>query len=218
MPRKNSIKRYYENGFYHIYNRGTDKRDIFSDQDDYHTLLHLLKTALLPKPKEGSTLQMASVKPDRFPRENFHSKIDLLAYCLMPNHFHFLLRQSEPTAMTRFMRSIWTSYAMYFNKKHQRSGSLFQGIFKATDIEEENYLLWVSRYIHRNPSDFRSYPYSSYSDYLGKRNSDWLKTSTLLDYFSNSNLRKATNYQKFVDDDIDEPGDLTFLTLEDTEI
>lgn len=119
--------------------------------------------------------------------------------------------------MTEFMRSICVSYGMYFNKKYKRVGSLFQGIFKAIDIEEDNYLLWVSRYIHRNPVNFRSYLYSSYADYLSTRHTEWLNTNFILDYFSTSPLRKTNSYQQFVEDIAEEPIDISSLSLEDDE-
>ncbi|MCL4390514.1 MAG: transposase [Patescibacteria group bacterium] len=214
MPQKNSVKHYYENGFYHIYNRGVEKRDIFLDRDDYLTFLHLLKMALSPAPKQGATLKVASGRLIPIVKKNFYLKMDLLAFCLMPNHFHFLIRQTTPTVMTEFMRSICTCYAMYFNKKYERVGSLFQGIFKAVDIDDENYLLWVSRYIHRNPDNFQNYLYSSYGDYLGERHTAWLNTKPILDCFSSAEMRKIPNYQKFVGDEIKEPIDLNFLVLE----
>ncbi len=220
MPRKNSIKTYYENGFYHIYNRGVEKRDIFLDNNDYTTFLQLLKTALSDNPKRGSTpfetTEISRYKIGSYKRQNFHSKIDLLAYCLMPNHFHLLVRQMELTAITKFMRSVCTSYCMYFNKKYDRVGSLFQGIFKAVDIEGENYLLWLTRYIHRNPENFRNYQFSSYNNYLGNQQNNWLNTQVILDYFSSSKFHQVANFQKFVDDDAEEPADLGFLTIEET--
>ncbi|KKU87803.1 MAG: hypothetical protein UY16_C0018G0008 [Candidatus Gottesmanbacteria bacterium GW2011_GWA2_47_9] len=216
MPRKNSRKRYYENGIYHVYNRGVEKRDIFLQRDDYLTFLHLLKTALSENPNRGQT--PAETKIERYQRKNFYGHVQLLVYCLMPNHFHLLLKQLDPTAMTEFMRSICTSYGMYFNKKYKRVGPLFQSVFKAVDIEEDNYLLWVSRYIHRNPIDFATNAYSSYRDYLGKRNTEWLNTKLILDYFSSSIFRKINSYQRFVDDVEDEPIDLSSLILEDDDL
>ncbi len=132
----------------------------------------------------------------------------------MENHFHLLICQKYKTAMTEFIRSICTTYSMYFNKKYERVGSLFQGIFKATDIRDENYLTWVSRYIHRNPDNFKDYSYSSYGDYIGKRQTLWLKTSTILDCFSPSEKRKQNNYKNFVEDNIEEPIDLSSLLIE----
>lgn len=217
MPQKNSIKRYYENGFYHVYNRGVEKREIFLDRDDYLAFLHLLKTSLSPLPRQGGTLTEMdpfSPKTNRPRRKNFFGKIDLLCYCLMPNHFHFLLQQKDKLMITQFLRSTCTSYSMYFNKKYDRVGSLFQGVFKAVDIDNENYFLWVSRYIHRNPEEFQEYPYSSYLDYLGKRRTAWLNTKTILDMFASSDLRKARNYQNFVENDAEDPLDLNYLLIE----
>lgn len=148
---------------------------------------------------------------------NFHDSINLLAYCLMTNHFHLLVRQAQSHGISEFIRSICTSYSMYFNKKYKRVGSLFQGIFKAIDIEEENYLLWVSRYIHRNPSNFRDYPYSSYQDYVGIRQTSWLETETIFSYFSTSLLRKYQSYQQFIDGDTEDPVDLSYVILDEND-
>lgn len=206
MPQKNSIKIYYENAFYHVYNRGVEKRNIFLDRDDHLAFFHLLKTAL--SSEQGATLP-------RNRRKKFLNKIDLMAYCLMPNHYHLLLRQKTISGLTEFIRSISTSYSMYFNKKYRRVGSLFQGIFKATDIRDESYLLWVSRYIHRNPPDFQTYPYSSYHDYLGKRKTDWLNTTILLEFFESKRMNREKNYQEFVDNTKEEvPADFSLVALE----
>lgn len=133
----------------------------------------------------------------------------------MPNHYHLLLRQKTISGLTEFIRSLSTSYSMYFNKKYRRVGSLFQGIFKATDIRDENYLLWVSRYIHRNPPDFQTYPYSSYDDYLGNRNTDWLNTNLLLEFFESKRMGREKNYQEFVDNTNEKtPADFSLITLE----
>lgn len=217
MPQKNIIKRYYENGFYHVYNRGVEKRDIFIDRDDYLAFLHLLKTSLTALLRQGTTLtevDMFAPKTNRPRRKNFFGQLDLLAYCLMPNHYHLLIKQNGPLSLSKFMRTICTSYSMYFNKKYDRVGSLFQGIFKAIDIDDGNYFLWISRYIHRNPDNFRSYLYSSYDDYLGKRQTTWLDTKTVLDMFSSSELKKTKNYQNFVEGSFEDPIDLNSLTLE----
>lgn len=206
MPQKNSRKIYYENAFYHVYNRGVEKRNIFLNRDDHLAFLHLLKTAL--SPVQGGTLP-------RNRRKKFHDKVDLMAYCLMPNHYHLLLRQKTISGLTEFIRSLSTSYSMYFNKKYRRVGSLFQGVFKATDIRDESYLLWVSRYIHRNPPDFQTYQYSSYDDYLGNRKTDWLNTTLLLEFFESNRMSREKNYQKFVDNTSEKtPDDFSLITLE----
>lgn len=210
MPQKYARKIYYENAFYHVYNRGVEKRNIFLNRDDYLAFLHLLKTYLLPPQSVG---QGEALPRNR--RKKFHDKIDLIAYCLMPNHYHLLLRQKTISGLTEFIRSLSTSYSMYFNKKYQRVGSLFQGVFKATDIREENYLLWVSRYIHRNPHNFQTHSYSSYDDYLGKRKTGWLNTNLLLEFFESKRKSREKNYREFVENIKEEiPTDFSHITLE----
>lgn len=170
-------------------------------------------------PRQGATLaEPAEDKLTKRPRrKNFYQKVDLMCYCLMPNHFHLLIRQNRPPSVTEFMRSVSTAYSMYFNKKYKRVGSLFQGIFKAVDIKDEPYLLWVSRYIHRNPENFSSFLYSSYADYLGKRQTGWLNTTILLDYFGKHRSRQEKSYQEFTEGAKEEPIDLATLMLESEE-
>lgn len=182
MPKKNTIRIYRENGYYHIYNRGIEKRNVFLEHNDYLYFLHVLKTSLSPKPDKDQIL----VGKRTWPQKNYFKKIDLLAYCLMPNHFHLLVKQTTPTIISEFAKSLCTRYGMFFNKKYGRVGSLFQGPFKSVDIDNENYLLWITRYIHRNPVDFKNYKYSSYNDYLGLTNTSWINTKIILDYFSNN--------------------------------
>ena len=132
----------------------------------------------------------------------------------MPNHYHLLVKQLAQHSLTQFIRSVFTTYAMYFNKKYERVGSLFQGIFKATDIDKEGYFLWVSRYIHRNPADFGNYPYSSYADFLGRRQTKWIKSGAILDCYGNTKETAIKNYQEFVESDKEEPGEIEAYHLE----
>ena len=205
MPSKNSIKTYTENGFYHVYNRGVEKRIIFQDELDYKMFLSYLKNYLLsPDVNQNQT------RPQRKP--HLHDKIQLISYCLMPNHFHLLIKQlSDKKAIIRFMRSLANAYTSYFNRRNERVGHLFQGKYKAVLISEEPYLLHLTRYIHTNPYDlshtFRSdlirYPYSSYADYLGKRKTDWLHPEEILGFFKTSqrtSFKDTLSYQSFVED------------------
>jgi len=119
--------------------------------------------------------------------------------------------------MEAFMRSIATRYSMYSNKAYGRVGTLFQGIYKAVLIENENYLLHLSRYIHLNPST-----YSSYADYIGMKNTQWLNPHPVLDFFTqpiNPELKKVHCYKDFVEkyrnDNIHQENFLDNLTLED---
>lgn len=142
MPAKNSIKTYVEDTFYHIYNRGVEKRVIFLDDHDYNTFIFYLKLYLSPPGFD---------KKQRI-RKTFHNDITLHSFCLMPNHFHLLIHQQKPTDITNFMRALSTSYSMYFNKKYKRVGSLFQGKYRAAVVDNDSYLIALSRYIHHNPT------------------------------------------------------------------
>lgn len=210
MPAKNSIKLDIEETYYHIYNRGVDKRIIFEDEKDYKVFLGYLKEYLSP-PKPPSEFEIEiTLKGSTFkgiPRllNNYYGQIDLLAYCLMPNHFHLLIKQKDTGMMKNFMRSISTRYSVYFNRRYERSGSLFQGIYKAIVISNENYLLHLSRYIHMNSLELKiklDDAYSSYCDYIGLRNTSWIDTETIKSYFAKEN-NKITSYKNFVENYID---------------
>lgn len=227
MPSKNIIKTYVKDGFYHIYNRGVEKRIIFIDDQDYRVFLTYLKEALSPPPNPTTRLTEFTLQGRTFkgiPRQpkNFSDKIELMAYCLMPNHFHFLIRQREEQAIKEFMQAIGTRYCGYFNKKNKRVGSLFQGRYKAALVNEESYLLHLSRYIHRNPIDaFRNLTlaYSSYGEYVGIRNTAWIKPGFILSFFGAASglIRQQTNtYKEFVEfEKINSVDYLEDLLLED---
>ena len=140
MPARNSRKQYLENGYYHIYNRGVEKRKIFLDRQDYNVFLSYLKEYLLPKDEESLYKRLADRSISLMERDNIHKtlrmnnfagEITLLAYCLMPNHFHFFIKQKSAGSIDKFMNSLGTRYTMYFNKKYDRVGSLYQGVYKA---------------------------------------------------------------------------------------
>lgn len=227
MPSRNSIKTYVKDGYYHVYNRGVEKRIIFKDEQDYRTFLKYLKEYLSPpalpeKLKVQFTLKGASFEGVPKQPKNYNKKIELLAFCLMPNHFHLLIKQSENKVIENFMRSLATRYSMYFNKKHERVGKLFQGHYKAALIENDNYLLHLSRYIHLNPSEFTNdlvNAHSSYSSYLGKKKLPWLCPGFVLTFFNNRvipELKKANNYKNFVENYLHDSKEiLGRLTLED---
>lgn len=227
MPPKNSLKIYVDDSYYHIYNRGVAKSVIFEDHDDYVSFLADLKFYLSPIPEhfKGSTLKVTKDEktyiyyPSQQPK-NHTGKIELVAYCLMPNHFHLCIRQTDKTAMTNFMRSLSTKYSMYFNKKYERVGPLFQGIYKAVLITEEQQFLYLTKYIHRNPlslvennvSELSEYPYSSYRNYLGIIHQSWVHTENVLTYFSKTNPKNT--YQAFVEESPSEIANVRQLTLE----
>lgn len=210
MPAKNTVKTYIANSYYHIYNRGVDKRTIFQDKQDYKVLLSYLKTALLPPPDPKTLQKTVTVQGSSFkgiPRQpnNFCKSIQLTAYCLMPNHFHFLIRQVEIRSIEAFMRSVLTRYSKFFNQKYKRKGHLFEGIYKAVHVDEEPHLLHLTRYIHLNPielTDDITKWYSSYAEYLKIRNTSWVKPDDILEFFEPGTLpmlRKHHTYKNFVE-------------------
>lgn len=213
MPAKNVLKSYIEDGFYHLYNRGVEKRKIFLDDQDYKTFLKYLKIYLDPPldlPARKVTIREYTFQAPAKPLKNYNGQVELLAYCLMPNHFHLLIKQKAKNSMELFMRSLATKYSTYFNKRYDRIGSLFQGPYKAVLVSDDNYLLHVSRYIHLNP--VKDSPlhmaYSSYGDYLQKRKTTWINTKTLLSYFKTAQkltLRDMLSYQSFVEDYLVDP-------------
>jgi len=215
MPAKNSVKQYVTGGYYHVYNRGVEKRKIFQDERDYKTFLHFLRLYLEPrdpKPKTPAELKLL--------RRSLAKEVKLLAYCLMPNHYHLLLRQETLSGMTKLIRAVSTNYAMYFNTRYDRVGPLFQGKYKAVLIDSEEQLLHVSRYIHLNPIEvtkrWGDYSYSSFGDYIGKRDTKWVDLLPILSYFSsNPLLSKKFSYEEFVKSYVKDPSaGLGPLTLE----
>ena len=210
MPAKNSRKLYVENSYYHIYNRGVEKRTIFEDLQDYKVFLNYLKEYLSPPPNPDDFLKEVTFKGQAFkgvPRlvKNYFKEIELVAFCLMPNHFHFLIKQINKYGLRGFMQSLLTRYTAYFNKKYDRVGSLFQGRYKAVMVKDDRQLLVLSRYIHRNPLEINANlveSFSSYADYLGLRKTTWLKPGIVLDFFNKKvapEFNDTSSYKKFVE-------------------
>ena len=165
MPIKNTIKVYDAPAFYHVYNRGAGNQVIFRDDQDRNKFLSIIARHL--DPDETTT------KTDGCEYEKYD--IELVAYCLMGNHFHLLVfQESDPGALTQMMRSVATAYTMYFNRKYKQFGHLFQSAFKASLITNDAYLLHITRYIHMNPRNYLRYRWSSISAYLGEEAPSWL--------------------------------------------
>jgi putative transposase len=200
MPSRNLVKQYAEGGYYHIYNRGVEKRTIFIDEQDYSVFLRFLRSYLTDE----------TVFPNRTsPRVNLSAKVQIVAYCLMPNHYHLLIHQNVADGMTQLMRRALTGYSMYFNRRHGRVGPLFQAYFKAALIQTDEYLMHVSKYIHLNPSDPENYRFSSLRYYLDGA-PDWIDPKPITSLFSSANA-----YLSFLrDKSLDPSVCLGELTLE----
>lgn len=211
MPAKNCIKEYVAQGYYHLYNRGINKMTIFQDAQDYSMFLSYLKQYLLPK--ETSILQklLTDQTTIGFQKElilqqmrlnNFYQKIKLLSYCLMPNHFHLLVRQKQEKDLESFMKSFMTRFTIYINRKYNRRGPLFEGRYRAVIVSTDEQLLYLTRYIHLNPRTVLAKgqslqeSYSSYAAYLYETNQEWIHPEEILSFFGKS---QKTSYQYFVE-------------------
>lgn len=176
MPAKHTLRAYEPQSYYHIYNRGVAKLPIFLDQADKRYFLNLFTRHL--DSEDGTKDSQGSPYP------KFDESLELVAYCLMKNHFHLLLYvYDEPTSVTEFMRCVSTAYTMYFNRKYKRVGPLFQGRFKSSRISNDSYLMHISRYIHMNPRNYQTYTFSSLTDYLYKPRDVWLHPERILSLF-----------------------------------
>lgn len=168
-----------EGEFYHIYNRGTDKRTIFSDEQDFARFLQSMTEFNIPSPigslyqNSFREKQLRSEAPKyKKADEREGQLVEIIAYCLNPNHFHLILKQVSDKGIAKFMQKVGTGYTNYFNHKYERTGSLFQGVFKAIHIDSNEYLLHVSAYVnlnfrvHQLRSEAPKYR-SSWGEYVG---------------------------------------------------
>lgn len=175
MPGRNIVKLFEPESFYHIYNRGVNRAEIFLDDADYEHFEWLLERSLSPDPvKDPKGREYLWLGND----------LELNAYCLMPNHFHLLCYQYSADGVTRLMRGVCTAYTMYFNKKYKRRGPLFENSYRAVPILRDGQLQHISRYIHLNHKDFRHWPHSSLDDYLHSARL-WISLSRILELFDN---------------------------------
>lgn len=189
----------FANGeYYHVFNRGVAQMNVFRDGFDNKRFLKtmLYYQRLGPKPK----FSIFSPTTQELSGEVI---VDIICYCLMPNHFHFLLRQSADGGVTEFVSKLTNSYTKYFNTKNDRVGPLFQGEFKSVHIVSDGQLLHLSRYIHLNPlighvcADLNSYKWSSYHEYI-QGDAKVCETKIVLNNFS-----QKLSYKKFVDDHVE---------------
>ncbi len=209
---------------YHVFNRGIEKRPTFTNKWEFDRALFTLnfyRFAKLPI-KLSKFLVLPSDKQKELlgALEDSEKLIEIICFCLMPNHFHIMLKQKLENGISIFVSNFTNSYTKYFNTKHERVGPLFQGIFKAVRVESDEQFVHVSRYIHLNPvSSFlikpeilSTYQWSSYPEYLGNTSKKFISKEKVLSLFPST---KA--YEKFVLDQADYAKQLELikhLTLE----
>jgi len=192
---------------YHIFNRGVNKGNIFLSDVDYERFLsaalhYKSKTTKFSYEKILSSNDPVSLAVSLAAEDK--PRIQVIAYCLMPNHFHFLIKQLEEAGITSFIRKLSNSYAHFINVKYKRVGPLFQGRFKNVLIESDDQLIHTSRYIHLNPlvsdlvTQLKDYKWSSYLDYISRNKTKLCDPDPVINQF-----KSIEEYEEFVLDQED---------------
>lgn len=190
-----------KNQIYHVFNRGIAKEPIFFNKRDYLRFIEVINFYRFSSPEMRfsyyNRLEYSSKKNFLDDLESKgEQQVNIYSYCLMPNHFHFVLREITEDGIKNFAGNLQNSYAKYFNTKMKRTGSLFQEMFKAVRIESDEQLLHTVRYVHLNPltsylvKDFNQlvkYPWSSLNDYLTEINSTPFLDTSFINAFYKSN-------------------------------
>ena len=214
---------------YHVLSRGVDKRKIFLNNKDYFRFIHDLFEFNNKEPlknltyyfKKGQSKVSARPKIEEG-RESRKLLVEILAFCLMPNHYHLLFRSLSSDGIVKFMKRLNMGYAKYFNEKYQRKGTLFEGRYKLVSVSKESHFIHLPYYIHLNPLDLimpkwrkgkiedykkafnflENYRWSSYLDYIGEKNFPSVtQRDFLLEFFSGNK-----EYKKKIEGWIKERG------------
>ena len=202
MPIRNVILA--NDQIYHVYNRSIGKEIIFNNKRHNYRALDLIDYYRFFHKKRYSHFKLLSEEEKRTYISKIEKSVPLVeiyAFALMPNHFHLLVKQIKNKGISKFISNFQNSFAKYFNLKNERTGSLFQNMFKAKRLENDEDLLNVSRYIHLNPFNsflveiekLVDYPWTSFSCYLGKNPLDFISTDMLLNMFKSKN-----NFKEFI--------------------
>jgi putative transposase len=190
--------------YYHIYNRGNRRQDIVRSDDDRSRFLISLPLFQHPdQPVQLNRIVHRYVQHSMLDIPDMTRRlVELVAFVLMPNHFHCLAREIKPGGVSKYMQRFLNSYTKYFNTKYEQVGHVFQGSFQAVHIEDDDQLLYCSAYIHRNPRELpgwrdreHEYPWSSFPDYVGtNRWGELLKPDIVLDQTG-----RGDRYRRFVE-------------------
>ncbi|KKT61863.1 MAG: Transposase [Candidatus Giovannonibacteria bacterium GW2011_GWA2_44_26] len=193
------------NQIYHIFNRGTEKRRIFISNKDFERFLINMK--IFNDPDVGQHhLGRFDIKHPKLSKPLEDPLVDVLCYCLMPNHYHLLLRQKVENGISKYLHRLQMGYAKYFNTLHDRSGNLFQGAFKVVEINKGNQFKYIPLYIHMNPLDLveggwkengikdlkkglnflKNYRWSSLRNYMGEKRTAYLNANIISELYDPS--------------------------------
>lgn len=194
---------------YHVFNRGIERKTIYSSKRDFERAVDLIKYYQhreIPIRFSQLLLQPMAIR-SKILRDLYTSEkvVEIVCYCFMPNHFHFMLKQLAEGGIAKFISNTTNAYTKYFNTKYKRLGPLFEGTFKAVLVESDEQLIHLSRYIHLNPSSsslietdkLKGYEYSSYLEYISPSN-DIVNKELVLSLFKSSG-----DYEQFVLDQAD---------------
>lgn len=181
--------------FYHIFNRGTGQMQIFNQNRNYQRFIKTMLYYQIQGPKPRFSL----FNPENVHLDKNRKIVEIVCFCLMPNHFHFLIQQKMDKGITEFASKLSNSYTKYFNTKNHRQGPLLQGEFKAVHVETNEQLLHLSRYIHLNPlvsyisKSLDQYRWSSYLEYKKKENTNFFSKEIILNQF-----KTTLDYEEFI--------------------
>jgi REP element-mobilizing transposase RayT len=187
---------FVNNEIYHIYNRGIDKRIIFKDTSDYHRFLESIIELNTERTFGGLYLKSFLDKNNLSNTKNQNNLVEIVAYCLNPNHFHFIIKQIADNGISQFMQRIGTGYTLYFNNKEKRSGSLFQGKFKSKHVDNNEQLLYLNAYVNLNDSihgidNTGDVVFSSFKEYTENMGGICEKSIILDQYKSKDDYKKV---------------------------
>lgn len=198
--------------YYHVYNRGAFKQALFRDNRDYARFLFYMLYSQSPVPFKNigrllgsfSTSDGFAVPVEETDTVITNRLVELTAFCLMPNHYHFLVKEIEEGGVAYYMQRIGNGYTKYFNTKYETSGRIFQSVYRARHVADNNYLLYLSAYIHRNPCELKAwkgkefeYPWSSLQDFTeANRWGGLLMSDIVADQFETT---PNSNYRDFVE-------------------
>ena len=198
--------------YYHIYNRGAFKQTLFKDKNDYIRFLFYVLYTQSPIPFKNisritesfSEVDGFSIAIEEASDIQLNRFVELTAFCLMPNHFHLLVKQTVDNGIAQYMQRVGDGYTKYFNTKYDTSGRIFQGPFQAKHVIDNHQLLYLSAYIHRNPRELTQwkgkefqYPWSSLQDFTeGNRWGGLLMSDIIADQFE---MQPSSNYRDFVE-------------------
>src|SRR3989338_11224426 len=220
--------KFAEEEIYHIYNRGVEKRNIFLNDQDHFRFVHNLFEFNDEQPAENLYYKNSSFQNPGQTSQSYETKshkvrkrkcvVEIFIFILMPNHFHLLLKQRKENGITEFMHKLGVGYTMYFNQKYQRTGSLFQGTFKAILVEREAHFIHLPYYLHLNPlaltfpgwrdgnvanhteamKFLENYRWSSYPDYIGKKNFPSVTSRDFLSHYFGKPDKHKTDISRWL--------------------